>query len=123
MSLHSPEILSTMSFEKAAGFSLNFCLQFFSNDSKASRTLSGFSNLVSAARMRNCFDSAISASRVDAVFVEARKSAEDDDDGAVASTLRRLMEVADECGVENAPTEATPSRAKEERNIRAMMPR
>ena len=52
INLHSPEILSSISCEKAAGSSLNLALQFFSRHSRAFRTVSGFSSLVSAARVR-----------------------------------------------------------------------
>ena len=74
ISRHSPEMFSSISFEKADGFSLNFSLQFFSRQLSASRTLSGFSSLVSAARERRALASAISVSGV-ATAVEDRDDA------------------------------------------------
>lgn len=77
MSLHSPDMLSSISCEKAAGSCLNLALQFRSRHSKASRTVSGFSSLVSAARVRICLAWAISVSGfVVAVAVAVEERAE-----------------------------------------------
>lgn len=77
ISLHSPDILSSISREKAAGSSLNFVLQFFSRHSSAFRTVSGFSSLVSAARERICLAWVISVSGFVATVVD-RNFAEED---------------------------------------------
>ena len=62
INLHSPEILSSISLEKAEGSCLNLALQCFSRLSSANMTLSGSSSLVSAARESMALASLISVS-------------------------------------------------------------
>lgn len=102
-------MLSIISLENAEGFCLNFCLQFFSRHSSASRTWSGFSNFVSAARRRSSLASWTSLSVI--VAVDDWKMAEFGRTRLRVCVLEMVPEVGANA-VDEAPIEAATRRER-----------